>query len=82
MMTKIQKNSKAIKRTNKGKKLWRLVPHCLKLLKNGLAWNGVETVHNVYLEYHLIKMGIQSDMNTKDHGLITSYNFQPKLIWW
>jgi len=27
-------------------------------MEDGLTWDGVENVHNVYLEYHPIDMGI------------------------
>jgi hypothetical protein len=65
---------------SKGKKLKQLVPHCLKFLKDRNMQNGVESICNIYLEHHLIKMGIQNGPNTMDHGLTTSFNHHPKLI--
>jgi hypothetical protein len=44
--------------------------------------NGVESVYNVYLKHHPIKMGIQSGLNTMDHNLTTSSNYHPEVIWW
>jgi O-glycosyl hydrolase len=32
--------------------------YCMKLLENGLTQNGIEGVHDVHLNHHLIKMDI------------------------
>jgi hypothetical protein len=40
MVIEIQKNLKAIKRTNKGEKLGQLHPFYLKLLEDGLMRDG------------------------------------------
>jgi hypothetical protein len=82
MMIKKQRNLNAIKRTNKKEKLEQLASHYMKFLEDGLIRNGVESVYNVYLKHHPIRMGIQSGLNTMDHGLTTSFNRHPKLIWW
>jgi len=74
MMIEKQRSLNAIKRMNKEKKLGQLASHCPKLLGDGLMWNGVKSVYNVYLKHHPIKMGIQSGPNTMDHGLTTSFN--------
>jgi len=80
MMIDVQKNMNAIKKMSKGKKLKQLVPHCLKFLKDRNMQNGVESICNIYLKHHLIKMGIQNGPNTMDHGLTTSFNHHLKLI--
>jgi hypothetical protein len=80
-MTKVQRNLKVIKRTNKRKKLLQLAPHYLKLLKDGRTRNGVENIRNVYLEHHPIGIGIQNGPNIMDHGLTTFSNHNPELIW-
>jgi hypothetical protein len=69
MMTEEQKNVNVIKWTNKGEKLRDFMSYYPKFLENGLTWNGVESIYNVYLKHHPIKMGIQSGPNTMDHGL-------------
>jgi hypothetical protein len=75
-------NLKAIKRTNKGEKLKQLASHYLKFLEDGITWNGVENVCNVYLKHHPIRMDIQNDSNNMDHGFKNSYNCHLKLKWW
>jgi hypothetical protein len=49
-------------------KLKDLVFYCSKLLENGLTWNGIESIYNVYLKHHPIRMGVQSGPNTMDHS--------------
>jgi hypothetical protein len=39
----------------------------LKLLKNDLMQDGVQSVHNIHLKHHLIGMYIQNSLNTMDH---------------
>ncbi len=82
MMIEEQRNLKAIQKTNKREKRRQLASYCLKLLKYGLTRDGVERICNVYLKHHPIKINIQSDPNTIDHGFTTSYNHHLKLIWW
>ncbi len=72
-MTEEQKNLNVIKWTNKREKLRELVFYYLKFLEDGLTWNGVENIYNVYLKHHPIRMGIQSGPNTMDHGLTTFF---------
>jgi hypothetical protein len=81
MMTQLQRDQKAIKKMNKKKKLRQLGPLCLKLLKDGFTLDGVESVYNVYLKYHLIIKDIQSGFNTMDHDFTTAFNHHPKQIW-
>jgi len=81
-MIEIQRNLKVIKKTIKRKKLLQPTPHYLKLLEDGLMWNGVENIRNVYLEHHPIGMGIQNGPSTMDHNLTTFFNHNRKLIWW
>jgi hypothetical protein len=81
MMTKEQKNLKAIKKKNKIKKLGCLVSYYSKFLEDGLMPHGVESVCNVYLKHHPIRMGIQSDPNNMDHDLVTFFNCEPEFIW-
>jgi len=52
-------------------------PHYPKFLENGLTQDDVENVYNVNLKDHPIRMGIQSGINTMDHGLTTSSNHHP-----
>jgi hypothetical protein len=73
MMTKKQKNLNVIKWMNKEEKLKELVFYCSKLLEDGLTWNGVESIYNVYLKHHPIRMGIQIGLNTMDHNLPTFF---------
>jgi hypothetical protein len=73
MMTKKQKHLNVIKWTNKKEKLGELVFYYPKLIKDGLTWNGVENIHNVYLKHHPIRMGIQNGPNIMDHGLTTFF---------
>jgi hypothetical protein len=83
-MIEVQKNLKAIKRMNKGKKLGQLPPpppSCLKFLKNGFTQNGIESICNVNLKQHPIMMGIQSGPNTMDHNITIFYNHHHELIW-
>ncbi len=80
-MIKKQRNLKAKKIINKGKKLEQLTSCCLKFLEDGLTQNDVESICNVYLNCYLIKMGIQSGLNTVDHGLTTFFYRHPELIW-
>jgi hypothetical protein len=47
MMTKVQRNLKAIKRMNKGEKLRQLPLHHPKFLEDGLMRNGVKSFYNV-----------------------------------
>jgi hypothetical protein len=77
MIIEEQKNLKAIKKMNKEKKLGQLIFCFLKLLENDLMRYGVESICNVYLKQHPIKMGIRSGLNTMDHGLTTSFNRHP-----
>jgi hypothetical protein len=56
MMIKKEKNLKAIKRTIKGGKLEQPVSPYPKLLGYGLMQNDVESVCNVYLKQHLIRI--------------------------
>jgi len=82
MMTKKQRNLKAKKIINKGKKkLKQLTSCCLKFLEDGLTQDGDENICNVYLKYHLINMGIKSELNTMDHGLPTFFYRHSELIW-
>jgi hypothetical protein len=81
MMIKVEKNPKANKTTNKRKKMEQLTPRCLKLLENDLMQDGVESVCNVYLEHHAIKMGIQIGSINMDCSFTTSFNHHPELIW-
>jgi len=64
MMTQVQRNLKDIKITNKRKKLSQLAPHY-----DDFMWDNIKNIHNVYLEHHPIRMGIQSDPNTMDHTM-------------
>ncbi len=80
-MTKKKRNLKIKKIINKRKKLKQLTSCCLKFLEDGLTQDGVESICNVYLKQHPIKMGIQSGPNTMDHGLTTFFYRHPKLIW-
>ncbi len=73
MMTEEQKNLNVMKWTNKEEKLRELVFYYSKLLEDGLKWNGVESIYNVYLKHPPIKMGIQIGPNTMDHGLPTFF---------
>jgi len=82
MMIEVQRNMKAIKRTNKRKSCYNWPPCCSKFLEDGLTWNSVESIYNVYMEHHPIKMGIQSGPNTMEHNFITSSNHNLELIWW
>ncbi len=81
LMIEEQRNSKAIKKMNKRKKLGQLASHRPKFLKNGLTRDGVESICNIYLKHSLIKMGFQNGLNAMDHDLTTSFNHHPKLIW-
>ncbi len=80
-MTKEQRNLKAIKKTNKKKKLGCLVSCCSKFLEHGVVPHGVERVCNVYLKHCPIRMGIQSDPNNMDHDVATFFNCKPEFIW-
>ncbi len=73
-MIEKQRNLNAIKKMKKREKLRQLASHCPKLLEDGFMQNGVESIYNVYLKHHPIKMGIQSGLNTMDHGVTTSFN--------
>ncbi len=82
-MIKIQRNLKATKSLNKKKKLRHLVSHCLKLSEDDqvLTQDGVESIYNVYLKHHPIKMNIQNGPNTMDHNLTTSFNHRFEPMW-
>jgi hypothetical protein len=80
MMIEVQKNLNAIKRTNKRKKLLQLTP-LPKVPKRWFYRDGVESIHNVYIEHHPIKMGIQNGPNTMDHDLATFFHHNLKLMW-
>ncbi len=82
MIIEEQRNLKTIKKMNKGKKLGQLASCFLKLLEHGLMWYDVESICNVYMKQHPIKMGIQGGLNTMNHDLTTFFNCHPKLIWW
>ncbi len=49
MMIKKERNLKAIKRANKGENLRQFAFCYSKLLENGLVWNHVKSIYNVYL---------------------------------
>lgn len=63
--------------TNKGEKLKQLPPYSPKFMENGLMQEGVESICNVNLKQHSIKMGIQSGSNTMDYGLTTFLTATP-----
>jgi hypothetical protein len=46
-------------------------------MENGLMQDGVESICNVNLKQHPIKMGIQSGSNTMDYGLTTFLTATP-----
>jgi hypothetical protein len=74
MMIERKRNLKAIKKINKRKMLGQLVCRCPKFLKHGFTQDGVESIYNIYLKHHLIKMDFQNALNTIDHDLTTSFN--------
>jgi hypothetical protein len=76
-MTEVQRNLKAIKITNKREKLRQLPLFSPKFVKNGLMQNSVESICNVNLKHHPIKMGIQNGYNTMDHGVTTFLTATP-----
>jgi len=59
----------------------QLAFYCLKLLKNGLTQDDVEVICYIHLKHHTIKVDIQSNLNTMDHYLTTTFNFHVKLMW-
>jgi len=53
----------------------------LKVPKNDFTQDGVESVCNVNLKHHPIRMDTQSGPNTIDHNITISYIHHPELIW-
>jgi len=63
--------------TNKGEKLRQLPPYSPKFMENGLTQDSVESIYNVNLKQHPIKMGIQNGSNTMDYSLTTFLTTTP-----
>jgi hypothetical protein len=61
-------------------KLKLLVSFHLKLLKNDLTWDGVESICYIYLKHHPIRVDIQSGSNTMDHYFATTPNCHVELM--
>jgi hypothetical protein len=78
----IDKGLKGHKKNEQRGKSKKIAPWYPKFLKNGLTWNDVESIYNVNLKHHPIKMGIQIGFNNMDHNLMTSSNCHLELIWW
>jgi hypothetical protein len=81
MIIEKQWKLKDIKIMNKGEKIRYLVFHHLKLLKNELMRDGVQSIHFLHLMHHLIGMDIQNNLNNMDQYLTTTPNYHIKLMW-
>jgi hypothetical protein len=65
---------------NKREKPRQLASYHLKFLEDGLMENVVEHVCYIHLKHHLIKVDIQSNLNTMDQCLETTPNHHIKLM--
>jgi RNA-binding protein YhbY len=58
----------------------QLASYHSKFLKDGLMQNVVEHIHYIHMKHHLIKVDIQSNLNTMDQYLETTPNHHIKLM--
>jgi RNA-binding protein YhbY len=65
---------------NKREKLKQLAYYHSKFLEDGLMQNVVEHIRYIHLKHHLIKVEIQSNLNTMDQCLKTTLNHHIKLM--
>jgi hypothetical protein len=78
---KYKKTLRPLKKKQR-EKVMTIASYYLKFLEDGLTWNAIESICNVNLIHHPIKMAIQSGQNTMEHNFTTTSNRHPKLIWW